>query len=149
MEIVTGFLRRRYWLILLGLLLAVPFGALYLFLTPATYTASALTLIETRKNPLEPLVGGGTPDFAWIESQIGVLRSRNVAAVVVKQLRLADDPTFVRSGIDPLDRFLARLGWEDPESQNRTGACRCSGCCIIQRTERPTCRCKLSGADRF
>ena len=38
-----------------GLLLAVPFGALYLFLTPATYTASALTLIETRKNPLEPL----------------------------------------------------------------------------------------------
>ena len=55
MEIVTGFLRRRYWLILLGLLLAVPFGALYLFLTPATYTASALTLIETRKNPLEPL----------------------------------------------------------------------------------------------
>ena len=59
--------------------------------------------------------GSGTPDFAWIESQIGVLRSRNVAAVVVKQLRLADDPTFVRSGIDPLDKFLARLGWEDPD----------------------------------
>src|SRR4051812_38316289 len=98
MEMVTGFLRRRYWLILLGLLLAVPFGALYLFLTPATYTASALTLIETRKNPLDPLLGSGTPDFAWIESQIGVLRSRNVAAVVVKQLRLADDSAFIRSG---------------------------------------------------
>ena len=31
MDIVTGFLRRRYRLILIALLLAVPFGALYLF----------------------------------------------------------------------------------------------------------------------
>ena len=34
---------------------------------------------------------------------------------MVKQLRLADDPTFIRSGIDPFDKFLARLGWEDPD----------------------------------
>ena len=34
---------------------------------------------------------------AWIESQIGVMRSQNVAAYVVKQLRLAEDPEFVHS----------------------------------------------------
>ena len=120
-QLVTGVLRRRYWLILIGLVLAAPFGALYLYLTPATYTASATTMIETRKNPLESLLGssgGGLTDFGWVESQIGVLRSRNVAAIVVKQLRLADDPTFIRSGVDPLDRLLARLGWGDPDPKS-------------------------------
>ena len=59
---------------------------------------------------------------AWIESQIGVLKSQNVAAYVVKQLRLAEDPQFIRSGdglIDQLlagfDKLLARLGWQAPE----------------------------------
>ena len=37
---------------------------------------------------------------------------------MVKQLRLADDPTFIRSGVDPLDRFLARLGWGDPDPKS-------------------------------
>jgi len=118
-EVVTGFLRRRYWLILIGLLLSAPFGALYLRLTPATYTASATTLIESRKNPFDALLGSNAmPDFAWVESQIGVLRSRNVAAIVVKQLRLADDPTFIRSGYDPLDQFLARFGWGEPDPKS-------------------------------
>src|SRR5262245_1046338 len=54
-------------------------------------------------------------DFGWVESQIGVLKSRNVAAIVVRQLRLADDPTFIRSGVDPLDKLLVRLGWGDPD----------------------------------
>src|SRR5262245_58612602 len=92
--IVTSFLRRRYWLILLGLLLTAPLGALYLYVTPATYTASAVTLIETPKNPFEAFLGTSSAamatDFGWVESQIGVLRSRNVAVIVVRQLRLAD-----------------------------------------------------------
>ena len=114
-DFVIGFLRRRYLLILLGLLLALPFGALYLYVTPASYTASATMMIESRKNPMEPLLGNGGPDTAWIESQIGVLRSLNVAGYVVKQLRLADDDQFIRSGVDPFDRFLQRLGWGPAE----------------------------------
>jgi succinoglycan biosynthesis transport protein ExoP len=114
-DFVIGFLRRRYLLILLGLLLALPFGALYLYVTPASYTASATMMIESRKNPMEPLLGNMGPDTAWIESQSGVLRSLNVASYVVKQLRLADDDQFIRSGVDPLDKFLQRLGWGPAE----------------------------------
>ena len=125
-DLVTGFLRRRYRLILLGLLLALPFGAVYLYATPASYTASSVMMIEPRKGPLEPLMGSNLPDAVWIESQSIALKSLNVASYVVKQLRLADDPQFVRSGIWWLDKVLFRLGWgEDPEPKTepeRVGA---------------------------
>jgi polysaccharide biosynthesis transport protein len=125
-DIVTGFLRRRYLLILTGLLLSVPLGALYLYITPASYTASAVMMIEPRKGPLESLVGSTMPDGAWIDSQSIALKSLNVASYVVKQLRLADDPEFVRSGVEWFDKLLARLGWgEEPEPKTeaeRVGA---------------------------
>jgi succinoglycan biosynthesis transport protein ExoP len=123
---VTSFLRRRYRLILLGLLLALPFGAAYLYITPATYTASSVMMIEPRKGPLDPLMGSSVPDAVWIESQSISLKSLNVANYVVKQLRLADDSQFVRSGVWWLDKVLFRLGWgEDPEPRTepeRVGA---------------------------
>jgi polysaccharide biosynthesis transport protein len=125
-DIVTGFLRRRYLLILTGLLLSVPLGALYLYITPASYTASAVMMIEPRKGPLDSLVGSAMPDAIWIDSQSIALKSLNVASYVVKQLRLADDPAFVRSGVGWFDKLLARLGWgEDPEPKTeaeRVGA---------------------------
>jgi polysaccharide biosynthesis transport protein len=126
-DLVTGFLRRRYRLILLGLLLALPFGALYLYITPASYTASSVMMIEPRKSPFDALMGGSSvPDAIWIESQSVALKSLNVASYVVKQLRLADDPQFVRSGVSWLDKVLFRLGWgEDLEprsEEERVGA---------------------------
>jgi polysaccharide biosynthesis transport protein len=114
-DIVVKVLRRRYLAIVVGLLLALPFGALYLYVTPATYTASAVMMMESRKSPLEPLLGNATPDTAWIDSQIGVIKSLNIASYVVKQLRLADDPEFTRSGVGPFDKLLARFGWGPPE----------------------------------
>src|SRR5262249_21448491 len=94
--------------------------------TPASYTASAVMMIEPRKGPLESLVGSTMPDSAWIDSQSIALKSLNVASYVVKQLRLADDPEFVRSGVEWFDKLLARLGWgEDPEPKTeaeRVGA---------------------------
>jgi len=109
-DVVTKFLRRRYVTILICLLLALPVGALYFFITPTTYTASATMMIESRKGPMEPLLGASLPDPAWIDSQIHVLRSTSIAAYVVKQLRLADDAEFIRSGVSPFERLLGRFG---------------------------------------
>jgi succinoglycan biosynthesis transport protein ExoP len=117
-DLVTGFLRRQYRLILLGVLLALPFGALFLYITPASYTGTSVMMIEPRKSPLEALTGSALPDAVWIESQSIALKSLNVANYVVKQLRLADDSQFVHSGVWWLDKLLFRLGWgEDPEPQ--------------------------------
>jgi len=119
-DFVRAFLRRRYLGILVCLLLALPVGAYYHFTSPPTYTASATMMIETRQPLQQSLgVGGGTPDGPWIESQIGVIRSQSVAAYVVKQLRLADDPEFV-SPSGPLNKLYERLGWKTAELGSET-----------------------------
>jgi succinoglycan biosynthesis transport protein ExoP len=117
-DFVTSFLRRRYLIILSLLLPSIAAGALYLYITPPTYTGSATMMIETRKGPLQDsLLGNTPPDSAWVESQIGVLKSQNVAAYVVKQLRLAEDPKFIRPDDGLLDKVLRRLGLEDAGPQ--------------------------------
>src|SRR5262249_48255817 len=114
-----------YVIILTLLLPSLAFGALYLYTTPPTYTASATMMIETRKGPLqESLLGNTPPDSAWVESQIGVLKSQNVGAYVVKQLRLAEDPKFIRPDDGLLDKLLnkllSRLGLEEDAPQSET-----------------------------
>ena len=119
-DIVTNFLRRRYLTIIICVLLGLAGGAVYLRMASPLYTASATMLIEGRKTPFaDAFMTNTTPEGVWIESQIGVLRSQPVAAYVVKQLRLAEDPQFVKSQNGPFerlfDRVLARVGWGDPE----------------------------------
>jgi polysaccharide biosynthesis transport protein len=127
-DFVVGFLRRRYLVIMVSLLLSLALGASYLFIAPPTYTGSAIMIIETRKgsSALPDAFGSVPPDAAWIETQIGVLKSGNVFAYVVKQLRLADDPQFIRGDKWPLvDKLLGRFGWADPEpktEEERVGA---------------------------
>ena len=118
-----GFLRRRYFVILLSFSLSLALGALYFFMAPPTYTASAMMIIEPRKGLLQQTLGGDPPtDAAWIESQVGGLKSLNVAAYVVKQLRLDEDPKFINSGdgliddlLNAVDKVLTRFGWQAPE----------------------------------
>src|SRR5215510_8245807 len=127
-DFVVGFLRRRYLVIIVSLLLSLALGASYLFTAPPTYTGSAIMIIETRKgtSALPDSFGGLPPDAAWVETQIGVLKSLNVLSYVVKQLRLGDDPQFIRGNTWPLvDKLLARLGWAAPEPKTeaeRVGA---------------------------
>src|SRR5215510_797611 len=127
-DFVVGFLRRRYLVIIVSLLLSLALGASYLFTAPPTYTGSAIMIIETRKgtSALPDSFGGLPPDAAWVETQIGVLKSLNVLSYVVKQLRRGDDPQFIRGNTWPLvDKLLARLGWAAPEPKTeaeRVGA---------------------------
>ncbi len=118
-DFVLGFLRRRYLIILVCLLLSLPVAGVYLYTTPPTYTASAVMMIETRKGPLESLLAITPFDPVWIESQVGVLKSQSVAAYVVKQLRLADDRQFLRPEGGLPDKLFASLGWgpSEPKSE--------------------------------
>jgi succinoglycan biosynthesis transport protein ExoP len=108
--IVTGFLRRRYLIIIICVLLSIAGGMLFLYAAKPMYTASATMMIETHKESALPGTSEGPPDAAWIESQIQILRSQGVAAYVVKQLHLADDPEFPKSAAGLWDRILDRLG---------------------------------------
>jgi succinoglycan biosynthesis transport protein ExoP len=108
-DLAIGFVRRRYLIILAFLLLSLIFGALYLLLTPPTYTASASMIIDTRASeavqPSSTQTGGTLVDPAWLESQIGILNSQSVAAYVVRKLQLDSEPEFYA----PVPGFLDRL----------------------------------------
>jgi polysaccharide biosynthesis transport protein len=113
LDYLRGFLQRRYVVILLGLVVALPFGAFYAFTSPKTYTAFATMTIETRKGPLDG-PGTASPDMAWFETNLQNLKSVNVLGYVVKQLNLANDPEFLGSDTAPLERLLSRIGWSAP-----------------------------------
>ena len=99
-EFVTfalGFLRRQYAVIIFTAALAVATSAIYLRITPPTYTAQAQILLENTKGQFiqqqsllaEP--GAGT---AQLETQLLILKSQAIAISVINQLKLADDPDF-------------------------------------------------------
>jgi polysaccharide biosynthesis transport protein len=121
LNFAIGFLRRRYLVIAICVVLSTAAGAAFLYAASPMYTASATMMIETHKDPLITGASDSPPEAAWIESQIEILKSQDVAAYVVKQLHLADDPDFPQSGAGLWEKVLNRFGWgpkapaSDPE----------------------------------
>jgi capsular exopolysaccharide synthesis family protein len=99
-ELVEAFrvLRRRRVLVAGILALAVSGAVVYLAMTPARYTASSMLLFDVRKN--EPFQQQGylnaAADSAFVDSQVEVLKSENLARSVVRTLSLQSDPEFAR-----------------------------------------------------
>jgi capsular exopolysaccharide synthesis family protein len=93
-------LRRRRILVASILAVAVFGAGVYLAMTPARYTASSMLLFDVRK--IEPFQQQGYPnaaaDSAFVDSQVEVLKSENLARSVVRTLSLQSDPEFAPSG---------------------------------------------------
>ena len=92
-------LRRRRVLVASILALAVSGAVVYLAMTPARYIASSMLLFDVRKN--EPFQQQGYPnaaaDSAFVDSEVEVLKSENLARSVVRTLSLQSDPEFAPS----------------------------------------------------
>ena len=96
-----GFLRRQYSVIIFTAALALAASAIYLRITPPTYTAQVKVLFGNPKAQFiqQQSVLAETPfDVTQLESQIQILTSKAIATSVINQLRLADDPDFKDSG---------------------------------------------------
>jgi polysaccharide biosynthesis transport protein len=97
-KIFTGFLHRQYPVIIAAFLLTVALAAVYLFTTPASFTAFTKLMIDTRKVQLfqqQSVLGDAPPDPWLVDSQVEVLQSENVALAVIKDLHLTKDPQFL------------------------------------------------------
>jgi polysaccharide biosynthesis transport protein len=92
-----GFLRRQYLVILFTAALAVAASAIYLKITPPTYTAEAQVLLGNSKAQFVQQQALLAEDLTQIETQLQVLKSKAIAKSVVNQLKLADDPDFNES----------------------------------------------------
>jgi succinoglycan biosynthesis transport protein ExoP len=105
------FLRRQYWVILLGLLVSMPLGVAYVRTTPPSFTASASMIIDphatTRgSQSLQAVLGDAPIDWFWIESQIAIVKSDNFASSIIKKLQLTEDPEFVGGGEGVIRRMV-------------------------------------------
>jgi succinoglycan biosynthesis transport protein ExoP len=96
-DFALGFLKRRYKLIILTAVLVLAASIAYLRVTPPTYTAQARVLFGNPKAQFvqqQSLLAEMPVDNTQIESQIQILKSKEIATLVINQLKLADDPDF-------------------------------------------------------
>ena len=99
-------LRHRVNLVLIPLALALMIALLYLIYAPAKYTATALMVLDSQRSMLAETGITSEPqvDDGFVESQIQMLKSDNVATIVVEKLNLTKDPEF-----EPPPTFLEKL----------------------------------------
>jgi len=99
---LTGFVRRQHLVFSIVPAATIAVGVLYLFITPAQYTATATLLIDS--SPLRVLQNqqqqlGDIPlDTVQVGSQVEILGSEKIALSVIKDLGLAEDPEFIKAG---------------------------------------------------
>src|SRR5712675_746040 len=124
-----GFLRRQYSVIIFTAVLALSVSAIYLRITPPTYTAQVRVLFGNSKAQFvqqQSVLAADTPvDSSQLDSQIQILKSKAIATSVINQLKLADEPEFKEPGqswrssirewlggphlarpVDPMDRLV-------------------------------------------
>jgi polysaccharide biosynthesis transport protein len=128
---VLGFLRRQYSVIIFTTVLALAASAIVLRITPPTYTAQVKVLFGNPKTQFvqqQSVVAEAPVDVPQLESQIQILTSKAIATLVIKRLKLADDPEFRVPGpswrsairqwlggtpparpVDPMDAMIAEF----------------------------------------
>ena len=100
-----GLLRRQYLVILVVTMLGAGAGGIYLAVATPIYTAQTSVYIDLHKNPIEQQQGLFGNDPIEIESQIQIIKSKTVAASVIKRLQMLNESEFT-SGTSHFWNFL-------------------------------------------
>ncbi|WP_022722519.1 AAA family ATPase, partial [Rhodopseudomonas sp. B29] len=109
-ELVLGFLKRQYAVILLCTVVTVGLAVIYLKTAIPTYTGTVKILLINQKTPFvqqQSLVAEDAIDSVQIETQLQVLKSKAVATSVIQSLRLYDESDFKPSA--RLHAFFQRV----------------------------------------
>lgn len=112
---------RRHKALIAGVLgLAILGAVIYIATTPPRFTASSLMLFDARK--IEPFqqqwTSNVTADSAFVDSQVEVLRSENIARSVIKQLDLESDAELAPQASALSQIFEAVLGPSEHSGQS-------------------------------
>ena len=111
LHVLVDVVRRRGRIVLMSVAVCLGLAIAYLVTTPASYTATAVLMTDTKQTPPSPSQVTSEPliDPAVIESQIEILKSEHVALDVVDRLHLDTDPEFIGSGPGWKARLLDAL----------------------------------------
>jgi polysaccharide biosynthesis transport protein len=125
LEQLVGFVRRQFPIFVFIVSCSIALGLVYLFTTPASFTAHAMLLIDSSKLRIlqqqQGPIGDIPIDTAQVETQVEILKSENIGLSVVKEMKLADDPEFAGSGGGLLGRVFGSLKAPDLQSEDQLG----------------------------
>jgi polysaccharide biosynthesis transport protein len=114
---LIGVIRQQYHIILpIALITALIIASVcvtYLWITPPTYTAKAQLVIDRGKSTFlqqQAVLPDAPIDSAQVESEIQILMSGRIAALVVKNLHLTEDLEFVGTNGQLFDTLKRTLG---------------------------------------
>ncbi|PDT83709.1 Wzz/FepE/Etk N-terminal domain-containing protein [Sinorhizobium sp. BJ1] len=110
---ITSFIRQRIILIITFPLLGLVGASFYIATTDPVFTARTQILIEPKIPELLQQQSGEinlSLDTSQVETQLAVIRSEKIASMVIDELGLAENATFVPSSPSIVERF-ERL-WE-------------------------------------
>jgi len=96
----TGFFGRQFKVFLIFVPCAIALGLVYLLVTPPSFTADALLLIDVDKaqsfqQSAQQQRMNEPTDSSSVQTQVEILKSKNVNLAVFNSLKLAEDPEFV------------------------------------------------------
>ena len=153
-EAVANFVKliyRQYPMIILVALVTAALGAIYLLITPPSYTAHASMIIDTKRSPIfqqTTQVVDIAVESAIVQSQVEILRSDKIALAVINELKLEGDPEFIAPGrgvvgklmnyvyetlgIDPAQTDTARIRRALDSFQDRLVAKRVSSTNVLE-----------------
>ena len=105
-------------IILVTTLIGIVIGVGYVLYAPPLYSANAQLLVDTRKFQVfekQPVLTDAPFDPVSVENQIQILQSKAIALSVVRNLKLANDPTFI-------EQSEGFLGWLFGQLTNRSSS---------------------------
>lgn len=106
---IARILREWRWLIAGAVVLGLALGVLATLLTTPEYRATVV--LEVNPPAVEIMDGdreqmsGGVNTWEFVQTQVGLLRSRTLAQRVAEDLNLANDPAFANPDADPKTRL--------------------------------------------
>jgi exopolysaccharide transport family protein len=111
-KFALDFARRRYLLILTGIIFALCIAAGYLKVAPPTYKATTKLLVENQTIqflPQQSIVAQSSVDVAHLENQIEILKSKPIAVAVINKLNLASSAEFDKTTVRELGKWISGL----------------------------------------
>ncbi len=92
-RLFLAIIKTRFMLIVLTLFITVAFAGVLTFLAPKKYQAATFLLFNFKEdNPFDTTILPAQLSSSYLETQLDVIRSQNVALKVVDQLEMADKP---------------------------------------------------------
>ena len=108
---IIAIFRARWWIAVLVLIATVAGTVLYTKRLPKMYTATAAMIVDTKPDPVTSMMFGGMASPLYMATQVEIIQSDRVAARVVRNLRLAQNPQVREQWMEATEGKLSIETW--------------------------------------